>query len=785
MTVAIETTKQQANGDGATTVFGFPSGWDVKNKAHLRVIKDTGVVRTILTEGVDYTVSLTSSQITMTVAPAIGTTITIRLYPPLKQEGDLRNRAEINLGAHEDLHDARQRQILRHEDDLSRAIRLPESEVGSLAKTELARAVGRALKFFSFDASGNPTVANGVTGVPDSAVTLTVDTVAELKALALPASALVYLVRGYSAIGDGGGGLFVWSAASSASDDGGTIFQRAAGGAGRWVRLYDAALSVKWFGATGDGVTSDAAAIQAAINVAAAFTYGKDVYAPRGEYKLGATALTCTNRFVNIIGAGKDSTKFTYTGTGVALTIGTTAGAGADTSGSVRHLTITGSASATSGLRIIALNGYVLDNIRIEDCTGGNGLLLDGANCVQGFNVDTQNNLVGVKFVTDATTPGGPYAANLNTFIGGQIKNNAQHVVSTDSADGNKFYGTYLAVASVEPNVSLQKAVGWRFDSCMWESNTAGANSRSVELGAAGAGTDCNGCMFVNCYFTEENAFQDHIRVTRGSRNTFVGNVHSGPFTRACVRFETNAAACLVQWAYNASSGGAAVISDASGTVDHASMGPGTTFYRSAVGWVLDYLTGSGANFPSRLRSPAAGTDSAQFADAAGNITGNVPEVPGITEGSGTGLTVNKTASLNRFTHKVTITYAALAAAATTADKTIAVLPAKTRIVGAYADVTTVFSGGAVATCQMILGKSVGGAEYLSTFDCKTATIQRGMADADMGTALTRAARIQDADLPSWTAPTNVSCRITTTGANTDALTQGSVTFYLICEKLP
>lgn len=155
MTVAIETTRQLHNGDGVTTVLGFPSGWDVQNKAHIRVIQQTSTARTILTEGVDYTVSLTNSQITMTVAPAIGTTITIRIYPVLKQEGALRDRVEIDLGSHEDLHDARQRQILRHEDDISRAIRLPESEAGSLAATELPIAATRAGGYLGFDASGN------------------------------------------------------------------------------------------------------------------------------------------------------------------------------------------------------------------------------------------------------------------------------------------------------------------------------------------------------------------------------------------------------------------------------------------------------------------------------------------------------------------------------------------------------------------------------------------------------------------------------------------------------
>ena len=154
-----------------------------------------------------------------------------------------------------------------------------------------------------------------------------------------------------------------------------------------------------------------------------------------------------------------------------------------------------------------------------------------------------------------------------------------------------------------------------------------------------------------------------------------------------------------------------------------------------------------------------------------------------ITAGTGTGLTVNSAGNVNRQVYKVTVDYTGFSAAALTADHTIATLPAKTKIVGFYADTTVAYSGGAVATATLMVGKTAGAAEYIAVHNVKSAVIIKGLLDADMGSELTRAAAIQGGALVNWTTTTTVVARITTTSANTNALTAGSTTFYIITER--
>jgi len=92
-----------------------------------------------------------------------------------------------------------------------------------------------------------------------------VDSIADL--LALPEGqrkeGLRYLVKGYHAGSDMGGGEFYWDVDNTKTEDGGTIL--GSGATGRFVRIFDGGIYVTWFGVVGDQITDDSAAMALAV----------------------------------------------------------------------------------------------------------------------------------------------------------------------------------------------------------------------------------------------------------------------------------------------------------------------------------------------------------------------------------------------------------------------------------------------------------------------------------------------------------------------------------------
>lgn len=103
----------------------------------------------------------------------------------------------------------------------------------------------------------------------------------------------------YSTPLDQGGGSWLGvtgAAPGTYTHNGGTVVVPSGGnGSAAWVRQYSGPVAVEWFGATGNGTTNDAAAIQAAINVLG--TAGGTVIFRLGRTYRIATTIDMKSRF--------------------------------------------------------------------------------------------------------------------------------------------------------------------------------------------------------------------------------------------------------------------------------------------------------------------------------------------------------------------------------------------------------------------------------------------------------------------------------------------------------
>lgn len=378
MTVPAQTPVSNHVGNGVTTAFAY--GFKLLDEDDIAVSVDS-VVKTL---GVDYTVSgvdvESGGTVTFTTAPSSLSAVALVRQVAINRLTDYQYSGDFESPTVNRDFD---RIVMMLQDSslaLANTLRFPS---GDESDGFLPVAALRALKVLGFDAEGNivlsPTLAGDATAL----------------ALALASSSTPF--QGAEMVGfnsaltytPGSVGSHFNSLASQTDATQGTTLLgykiNATGGTGRSLasKLREF-VSVKDFGAVGDGVADDTTAFQNAFNAA------NNVYVPSGTYKLTA-GLTVTNRNFSLFGAGKSGTKLLWTSAvaaGISVVSNTGLGGANRFPFAIRDLTLSaGVANAGVALALtytIAAPGFVytginsisLDNVDIrgDDYFGASAL---------------------------------------------------------------------------------------------------------------------------------------------------------------------------------------------------------------------------------------------------------------------------------------------------------------------------------------------------------------------------------------------------------------------------
>jgi len=271
----------------------------------------------------------------------------------------------------------------------------------------------------------------------------------------------------------------------------------------QWVSVTGVA-NVKDFGANGNDITDDTAAIQAAI-AAVNSIGGGTVYFPAGTYR--HTGLTLP-RFVNLLGIGSNRNAAGTSGAVSVLKNMSSVGsanitvdfsAGTLLGTSIRGLALVGGGTNTGdGLRIWGNPGVLggateltLDDLMIFG-NGGDGLSIKYSWVIRVQNsFISANSGYGVNLFADA---------NAITFVGVHIQGNFKSgVYARNTLGGLAFLGCTIEGNSNGTTtyfeVELQNVHGVSFNGCYFERNPSGA-ATFVDIGPASRGVSFDGSQF-------------------------------------------------------------------------------------------------------------------------------------------------------------------------------------------------------------------------------------------------------------------------------------------------
>ena len=271
-------------------------------------------------------------------------------------------------------------------------------------------------------------------------------------------------------------------------------------GTGAAARTVDSKLkdiiSVKDFGATGNGSTDDTAAIQAAIN--AARLTNAVVYFPPNNisqfYKITAP-LTCDGP-ISIIGAGPQAVTIWAQGfTAGQYILDFDLPVATNYFFDIKGITLRSNNQAPNGIRLKNTSYCTLSNVQLYNVA--NGVVITGAACFSNYFENLACYLVSARSVLfQSFTGGGHYTFNHCTFTG----NYGFEVDSASAINELTFTSCNFEQCVTNSFSSIGTVQGLSFVGC----RTEGLDGTADFLLYPSAGNEVTGLSVTGCYFTTD-----------------------------------------------------------------------------------------------------------------------------------------------------------------------------------------------------------------------------------------------------------------------------------------
>lgn len=286
-------------------------------------------------------------------------------------------------------------------------------------------------------------------------------------------------------------------------------------------------VSVKDFGAVGDGVTDDTAAIQAAINYCTSMSNRKQtLYFPANNastfYRI-TSSLTINGR-LNIVGDGEFSTTIYADNFTVGQYILNFDNLDADVVyfGGVRNITLRGSNTNARGIRLNNASYWTLKNIQLF--TLGVGVYITGTRCFSNFFEQvTGYGIASYTVQFDNFTGGGQYEFLGCTFTG----TDGFYLTNTASTDSLTFYNCNFEQCTTTDAYIAGTVSGLTFSGCRSEGLDGGRSFLiQPDAGKYVRGLTVTGCTwstdFGNAYAVDIGGDVSGFSIT-GNHAAYIG----------------------------------------------------------------------------------------------------------------------------------------------------------------------------------------------------------------------------------------------------------------------